>query len=140
MKNNKKLNIFVLAIVAVLTSGCARDRIWVNPTVTNEQAQKDMAECKYDSVKYAPGYNFVGDPIAAGFARGMRENDIISVCMSSKGYSLQEKREQAQPVKLMYLEEADREASKKLKEEREKTNRLTNMKNYNPVTGKWSNP
>ena len=88
MKITKVL--MVVTVAAVLMAGCAQ-QIWVNPSVSNEQANREFNECKYDAVKHTPGYDFVGDPVAAAFAAGMRENEIMSACMASKGYSLQSK-------------------------------------------------
>ncbi|MFA5922376.1 MAG: hypothetical protein WC856_13960 [Methylococcaceae bacterium] len=80
--------IIALAVCAALMSGCAKS-VWMNPSVTQEQSQKDFAECQYDVVKHTPSYYGMGDPIASGIASGMRQNEIMSACMSSKGYHLE---------------------------------------------------
>ena len=91
--------IIALTIATLLISGCAK-KMWINPNVTNEQAQKEFAECQYDSVKHTPSYDLVSDPIAAGISQGMRKDDIMSTCMASKGYLLkaQEKSEDMSDV------------------------------------------
>jgi hypothetical protein len=89
----KRKGLIALAVAAVLMTGCAQNKMWINPGVTNEQAKKEFAECQYDVVKHTPSYDGVSDPIAAGITSGMRKNEIMSTCMSSKGYSLQSQKE-----------------------------------------------
>jgi hypothetical protein len=84
----------LLPMLLILLCGCEQ-MIWYNPDVTDEQARRDWAEVKYDSVKYnntsAANYNS-GDPIADGISEGIdsavRQNDIITAGMESKGYRL----------------------------------------------------
>ena len=85
MKNYK--GIIAIALSSAFISGCSQ-KVWINPSVSNQQAQKDFAECKYDTVKYDTPYNGVSDPIAAGIASGFRQNEIMSTCMTAKGYRL----------------------------------------------------
>lgn len=81
---------FVLLLVCLLAfSGCASDRVWVNNSKTNKEAQKDFRECKYDSEKnsFVP-YGDGRSPISAGLQEGFQSVNLMAECMRSRGYSL----------------------------------------------------
>ncbi len=142
-----KNSLRAVAVVLAL-SGCMQ-KVWINPSATYEQSQKDFNECKYDAVKYNGGssmYNSgMTSAIQSGFEQGLRENEIMTSCMTSKGYYLTTK-EQAQssltPIKSTktaadisclnnidksveaYLaEHAESEEFRKLEQEKVKTNK-----------------
>jgi hypothetical protein len=83
-------NLLVVYILFNIT-GCA-NKVWVNPNVTSDKANQDMADCKYDSVKYGH-VNMWGTGVGAGIEQGLREVEIISTCMSTKGYRLESQQE-----------------------------------------------
>lgn len=66
--------------------------VWYQEGRTYEEAQKDFQECKYDAVKYGYvpiQYNaYPSAPGAAGLEQGLRQNEIMTECMKSKGYHL----------------------------------------------------
>lgn len=66
------------------------------PGATQQDFDKDMAECQYDATKYGAvnsryhggGYGAaLGSGIASGMEQGMRQNEIISQCMRLKGWA-----------------------------------------------------
>ena len=71
-------------------SGCANNRVWVNSSKTSEQGQKDFSECKYDSEKssFVP-YSKVTSPISAGIQEGFQNVRLMSSCMESRGYHVE---------------------------------------------------
>jgi hypothetical protein len=87
----------LVACVLVNTIGCAK-KVWVNPNVTSDKANQDMADCKYDSVKYGH-VNMWGTGVGAGIEQGLREVEIISTCMSTKGYKLESLQEMSDEKK-----------------------------------------
>jgi len=86
----KKSHLLVVAVF--LFSGCAGQRVWVNPSKNHEEAQKDFRECKYDSQKssYTP-YGNGTSPISAGIQEGFQSVTLMNECMRSRGYYLTNK-------------------------------------------------
>ncbi len=84
---SKRKGIIALIATTVFITGCAKT-MWVNPNVSNDQAQKDFAECQYDTVKHGH-VDMWGTGVGAGIEEGLRKNEIMTTCMSSKGYSQQ---------------------------------------------------
>jgi len=76
-------------ILAASLAGCATGSgpHWYNASVTNEQAQKDFAECKYEALKAVQQT----DPnMRSIFGQELdlanRRNEVIAACMQVRGY------------------------------------------------------
>lgn len=82
---NQIMNKIVIVALIVTLAGCAKP-MWVNPNVSQQQAQKEYSECQYDAVKHGRSYNGMDDPIAAAFAIESRKSDLMTACMQMKGY------------------------------------------------------
>lgn len=73
---------YLLLIAALSLSACATG-MWFNPNVTNEQAQRDVYECRRDGEQYAANIGASGNPFLVA--------DRYRECMKMKGYTLQPK-------------------------------------------------
>lgn len=86
------MKLFAVALLGVLCSGCAGERIWVNPSKSSEEAQKDFRECSYDSDKHSfVPYGDGRSPVSAGLQQGFQSVNLMNGCMQSRGYSLVDK-------------------------------------------------
>jgi hypothetical protein len=77
----------LIAAVLIGLGGCAANKGWYNPVVSNQHAQRDVRECKYDATKYGYVQNY-GTGVGAGIEQALRENEIMKDCMTARGYSL----------------------------------------------------
>jgi hypothetical protein len=80
----KKILISSLGIL--MLTGCA-GRVWVNPNVSNYQAQRDWQECDYDANRSVQ-VNYGGSD-AAVIGAAFRIAELKSMCMQNKGYHLE---------------------------------------------------
>jgi len=84
----KKLVVAAALVVGLL--GCATNMAYYNPNKTNDEAQRDWNECRYDSKKY--GYvQMWGTGVGPGVEQAMRESELFKMCMETKGYYLVER-------------------------------------------------
>lgn len=85
------------AIIIALTAlaGCTAGR-YVNPGVSDAQAQRDSAQCKYEAklatVAYGTGSTrygvsgAAGQGVAEGIAQASDQRDLWISCMEARGY------------------------------------------------------
>jgi len=76
--------------VMILISGCATStNVWYNPSVSQQQAQKDWNQCEYEASRgaYTPMGAF-DSPISSGIQEGFQKVSLMSKCMTAKGYYL----------------------------------------------------
>ena len=96
--NRVSKGLVLMALLTLCLAGCAAGRVWDRPNLTAEEANYDVAQCKYAMTVYGyvpasyyrPGN--VGQAIGAGMADGvaqaMREMEIFNACMRARGYQL----------------------------------------------------
>lgn len=78
---------------AVMLVGCGTSQIkgWSKSGASEEQKQRDLAECDYDASKSTTGDGKApkssGDAVGEGVVRGMEKSDLIKKCMRIRGYS-----------------------------------------------------
>jgi len=86
-----------LLLLTISFTGCAGNKLWIRDSTSAEQANKDFNECKYDSSKssFVPFGNGISG-MSAGFQEGMQSANLMSQCMSSRGYYLVNKFEHEQ--------------------------------------------
>lgn len=75
----KKMNLFV--VLPLLLSACAAVQ-WVKPGATEQDFQRDQAECNYEATKAVPDYGS-----GSVFAIAMQRADIANQCLRLRGYS-----------------------------------------------------
>ncbi len=87
----KKLMLMVVATGMVLVQGCGQ-KMFVKAGVSHEQAQLDLAQCKYEATRgsYTPMGRF-DSPFMSGIQAGMQHNKLMMLCMQAKGYKLLDK-------------------------------------------------
>lgn len=77
--------------------GCAPRYSWVRDATTQQQFERDRAQCLYESKAATASYSSgptprtLGGSFGQGFADGitlaMRENELAVLCMKARGYS-----------------------------------------------------
>jgi hypothetical protein len=74
-----------LVVAGLLMAGCASNMAYYNPKKSNDEAQKDWNECRYDATKfgYVPMW---GTGVGPGIEQALREREVFARCMDSKGY------------------------------------------------------
>lgn len=83
--------IISIALIVALT-GCAQPTIYGKPDNSGEQERKDFADCRYEAVKAtasAESGSFMygaNDAIAKDIATSFRQEEIMKMCLESKGY------------------------------------------------------
>ena len=84
-----KISYLFIATTLLCSSGCANQNVWVKDGASAEVAQKEFAECKYDSQKssFVPYGNGIS-PISAGVQEGFQSVTLLNECMRSRGYYL----------------------------------------------------
>ncbi len=81
-----------LLITAGLLGACGTNQIkgWSKPGGTQEQKDRDMAECDYDASKSTTGSmrapRNTDEAVGDGVVRGMEKSDLIKQCMRLRGY------------------------------------------------------
>lgn len=80
----------------LMLAGCAAaPTIYDKPGTNADQQRKDFAECKFEAAKAtgsSPSGSFAEDPsttMANDFAAGMRQGEIMKLCLEAKGYAPQ---------------------------------------------------
>jgi len=74
---------YVFGLLVVLCAGCANQNVWVKDQMTAEQAQIDLAECRYGG----------RSPSSAGVQQGFQSVNQVNACMMSRGYYLANKKD-----------------------------------------------
>ena len=81
------LGIFVLALAL---SGCAEKVIWIQPELTNTEAQRQFAQCEYESTAATQNVDYGFRSIfGQALDQGMRRKDLMEKCLRAKGFSPQ---------------------------------------------------
>ncbi len=79
----------LLLLLPLIIGGCATQNTWVHSTKTQAEAQKDFMECQYDAEKHGfVPYGGGTSAVSAGIQEGVRKVQLMSSCMTSKGYYL----------------------------------------------------
>ena len=83
-----KLVIMTICLVALLVGGC-QQTYWVKPNATQEDFNRDSAQCNYEATKasYTPMGPF-DSGISSGMQEGFQKTKVYKACMRSKGYKL----------------------------------------------------
>lgn len=88
----------ITVILCVLLSACVapQQMVWVKPDNTASQEQKDFAECRFEAAKAtASASSAVIYDLSAAVVHDQvvlqRRNQLESMCLQAKGYSLQAK-------------------------------------------------
>lgn len=63
--------------ILLLLAGCTTHM--VNENVSNEQAQRDLEECRYEA-------DLATQPIRDALERAIRKNDLAANCLKLRGY------------------------------------------------------
>ena len=72
------MRFYAVALLAVLCAGCANQNVWVKDSITDEQVQKDLAECRYRDSRPSS---------SAGVAQQEYQSvNMVNGCMRSRGY------------------------------------------------------
>lgn len=89
---------FFLVFVIATLAGCAAPLHYVKPGITQTQADRDLAQCRYEAARdgnYNSGSTRRGISGAAGqgFAEGVeqaiRQGELMQLCMTARGYAAQ---------------------------------------------------
>ena len=78
------MRVYALALLALLCAGCANQNVWVKDSITDAEAQKDLAECRYGDGRSSK---------SAGTQQGFQSVNLVNGCMRSRGYYLVNKRD-----------------------------------------------
>jgi hypothetical protein len=88
--NRRPLRLAVIFMLIVITfAGCAPTTYWTRANFNEYQWNRDLAQCRYESSAYTPNeYRGPGmaNAIAAGMSQGMRQNDLLALCLQARGY------------------------------------------------------
>ena len=70
----------------VCVSGCVT---YSRPNTTEAEYNRDRTRCEYEAALATPdpAIGSLGASVANGFATGMRQNELIRLCLQSRGYS-----------------------------------------------------
>lgn len=74
--------IFGVVLATCFVTACAQ-KVWHNADVTTDEANRDFATCRFASKAYTSTVSQT-----SGFYEAMRQNELMSLCMESKGYTL----------------------------------------------------
>lgn len=91
-----RIRISILA-ASLLVAGCAtEDPQWVRDDTPQSEADRALAQCKYEAeaATATVGANnhpatfgdAVSEGVASGVARGMEEADLVKSCMKARGF------------------------------------------------------
>lgn len=83
-----------MMLLSLILAGCATQprTYWDKPDVSQEQKQKEFLECKYEATKAvgsSPSGSITTDTestIANDIAAGARLNEIMNLCLQTKGF------------------------------------------------------
>jgi len=77
-----------ICLVALLVGGCQKS-CWVKTYATQEDFNRDAAQCKYEAIKasYTPMGPF-DSAISSGMQEGFQQSKVYNACMQSKGWRL----------------------------------------------------
>jgi len=86
MKNLLKTAVLVAALI---TGGCATNKVWYNPEKSYEEAKHDLMEARYEAEKYSTGAGAGYETgVGSGVAIGLKQVKLIKMNMELKGYRL----------------------------------------------------
>jgi hypothetical protein len=76
-----------LTVIVVVLSGCATAprSAWYRYTGTLQDAKKDVADCRYEVVKYGP-QNVINTGLGSGVNKITGDNYVMAQCMTHRGY------------------------------------------------------
>lgn len=99
--------VMLLATVLFLTGCAVQPKIWFQPSVTDEQTQRDYDECLRSAeaavkASTSPGYGALGSYGASGGAIAATQAAETRSCMESKGYRLVDRSEPRPPSSPTY--------------------------------------
>ena len=88
-----------LTLVALLAiQGCAGPT-WVKPGAVQADFDRDVAQCKYEAASATASYGggptrrttagALGQGIGEGIDLGLRQRDLIMLCLQARGYTKQ---------------------------------------------------
>lgn len=92
LMQTKSIGAVALLSGALMLVGCGTSQIkaWSRPGASEEQKQRDLAECDYDASKATIGDGkaprSTDDAVGEGVVRGMEKSDLIKKCMRIRGY------------------------------------------------------
>ena len=80
-------------LLALALAGCATNMRWVKAGATPADFDQDKTTCLYEAKKATGSIGYagpgMGNAIAQGIEQGMRENEIGTLCMKTKGWNLE---------------------------------------------------
>ena len=83
----------VYAALALVLAGCATNMRWVKPGATSADFDQDKVRCQYEAqlatANLPTGYGISG-AISSGVEQGLRQAELLKLCMQTKGWSLQQ--------------------------------------------------
>ena len=90
------LQLTLATLLLIFSCGCASiQMVWCRPNTSQAQAEHDLAEVRYDAVKFGAvntPYNPYVNPVAAGMGdainEAIRKSEITRAGMRAKGYRL----------------------------------------------------
>jgi hypothetical protein len=86
------VRVFVVLAVGLAVGGCQSTNMqWVKAGATHADFERDKLQCEYEAKAATPGRysgRGLGNAIADGIADGMRLNELGTLCMRTKGYTL----------------------------------------------------
>jgi len=93
--DNKVLSVIFL----FLLGGCGSPPVWVKPGATQADFEQDVARCRYEAAAATASYSTgptargLSGAMAQGFGEGltsgMRQIELVKLCLEAKGYSQQ---------------------------------------------------
>jgi tetratricopeptide (TPR) repeat protein len=82
-------NLIVLLLLLSIAGGCASQKVWVHPTRSKSQTDKDITECHDLAEGSVLVSSKTGGSLAAAATQGtFRKEQVMIHCMTSRGYSL----------------------------------------------------
>lgn len=78
------------AVASALTLGaCVTAPTWNRPGATAVDFEREKLQCQYEAVKATAGGGDFGmsTAIGAGIAEGMKQGELMNLCMKTKGWT-----------------------------------------------------
>jgi len=75
----RSVTLFVIALTAVLASGCSAKPMYESPERSQAQMERDFSDCDWEAAR-ATGN------VAKGSDRQARIEELLDKCMKAKGY------------------------------------------------------